>query len=159
MIVVSDTSVITNLLQLDLLDILHATFGQIIIPEKVAEELSKISGQLEIVHSTDWIEIRALSKRVDYNKLIESLDPGESEAIAMALELHADALLIDEKEGRRVAQGMGIVVTGLLGILLIAKENSVIHEIKPILDKLIFELGFRINPKLYRKVLDKAEEF
>ena len=80
------------------------------------------------------------------------MDPGEAEAIVLAIELEADALLIDEKKGRKIAEEHGIIITGLLGILIIAKSENLISEVKPILDKLIFETGFRINPKLYQDI-------
>ena len=90
--------------------------------------------------------------------MITTLDPGEAEAIVLAIELKADALLIDEKKGRKIAQEYGIVITGLLGILIDSKAENLIQEVKPILDRLIFEIGFRISPKLYQDILEKVNE-
>ena len=158
MIIVSDTSIITNLIQVGRLTLLRHLFGEIVIPTQVFEELSKVSGQSEIIENTEWIEIKAITNKKKFGKLIRLLDPGEAEAIVLALELKADALLIDEKKGRKVAQEYGIIITGLLGILIEAKEEKVISEVKPILNKLIFEVGFRISPKLYQQILEKVGE-
>lgn len=158
MIVISDTSVITNLIQLDQLSLLRQLFGDIILPQKVFDELSKIPDQIDIIEKTNWIEIKQISDRDHFEKLIPTLDPGEAEAIVLAIELKADALLIDEKKGRKIAQEYGIVITGLLGILIESKAENLIQEVKPILDKLIFEIGFRISPKLYRDILEKVDE-
>jgi len=158
MIVISDTSVITNLIQLDQLSLLQQLFGDIILPQKVFDELSKVPDQIDIIEKTNWIEIKQISDRDHFEKLITTLDPGEAEAIVLAIELKADALLIDEKKGRKIAQEYGIVITGLLGILIKSKAENLIQEVKPILDKLIFEIGFRISPKLYRDILEKVDE-
>jgi predicted nucleic acid-binding protein len=158
MVVISDTSVITNLIQLDHLRLLKELFGNIIVPQKVFEELARLPEQIEIIERYDWIEIKQISDREHFSKLQKTLDPGEAEAIVLALELRADALLIDEKKGRKIAQEYGITITGLLGVLVDAKSEHLIDEVKPILDRLVFEVGFRINPKLYQDIIKRAGE-
>lgn len=158
MIVVSDTSVITNLVQIDQLTLLKDLFGNIVIPQKVYDELTKVPKQIDLIERLNWIEVKQISDRTHFDNLLRTLDPGEAEAIVLAIELEADALLIDEKKGRKIAQEHGIIITGLLGILIIAKAENLISEVKPILDKLIFETGFRINPKLYQDILKKIDE-
>jgi len=86
------------------------------------------------------------------------LHAGEAEAIALALESHADHVLIDEKEGRRIALQSGLSVTGVLGILLASKEKAQIAEIRPELDKLRALAGFFVAPALAAKVLAAAGE-
>ncbi len=54
---------------------------------------------------------------------------------------------------------MGIVITGLLGVLIEAKELGLIQAIKPFLDRLTGEIGFRISNKLYQEVLELANEW
>jgi len=158
MVIVSDTSIITNLIQVNHLPLLNHLFGEIVIPAQVFEELAKVPGQLEIIENTEWIEVKAITNEKQLEELTVVLDLGEAEAIVLALELKADALLIDEKKGRKIAKKYGIVITGLLGILINAKEEKLISKIKPILDKLIFEVGFRINPKLYQQILKRVDE-
>lgn len=158
MIVISDTSVITYLIQIDELLLLKELFGEVIIPEKVKEELSQISGQLSIIESTDWIKVRRITNQNLYNEIEENLDSGETESIVLAIELQADILLIDEKKGRRIAEKYGLRITGLLGILIEAKEEKIIKEVKPMLDRLIYEIGFRISPRLYQEILKKVNE-
>ena len=158
MIVISDTSVITNLIQLDSLSLLNQLFGRIVIPQKVFGELAKVPGQVEIIEQTDWIEINPISDQKLFDRIEKNVDPGEAEAIVLAIEMNADALLIDEKKGRKIAQEYGITITGLLGILVDAKQENLIQGVKPILDRLIFEIGFRVSPKLYREILEKVNE-
>ena len=158
MVIVSDTSVITNLLRIDHLLLLRQIFGQIIIPPSVRDELYQVKKQIKIINESDWISIKEITNKTLYEELRENLDPGESESIVLALELNADILLLDERKGRRAAEKYGIRITGLLGILMDAKEFGMIEEVKPIMDRLIYEVGFRISPKLYQQVLKRVGE-
>lgn len=82
-----------------------------------------------------WIEIIAPQK-IPASITEAGLDPGETEAIALALELHPDAVLMDERLGRRLATRHGLVVTGLLGFLVLTKQRRLIPEIVPVIQEL-----------------------
>jgi len=158
MIVVSDTSAISNLLQIDSIHILHSVYGKIIIPTLVYGELCDVEGQKKAIDSLSWIEV-ARPKDVELvTKLESSLDRGESEAIALAIELKSDFLIIDELSGREIAESLGIKIVGLIGTLLKAKEKGIIQSISPVLDRLSLEAGFHISPTLRKYVLELANE-
>ena len=93
-------------------------------------------------------KVRALSKFID---------PGESEAIALAQEIRADILIFDEKIGRVHAKVAGLNINGMIGILLLAKDKQIIPKIKPFLDKLI-ATNFKLSIKLYAQALEMAGE-
>jgi len=158
MIIVSDTSVITNLKQIGYLEILEKLFKRVIVPQKVSEELLRIEGRDQLFEENSWLEVRETLNKPLYEKLLKRVDPGEAESIALALENKADLLLIDERKGRKVAEEYGLTITGLIGILIDAKSKNYVNDIKPILDKLIYDIGFRISPKLYQKVLIMVNE-
>ena len=90
-------------------------------------------------------------------ELREDLDPGEAEAIVLAIERRAD-LLVDERRGRRTATAAGIMVTGLLGVVAEAKRAGRIDLVKPVLDELIQTARFWIGPDLYAEVLAELGE-
>ncbi|MEM1320831.1 MAG: DUF3368 domain-containing protein [Bacteroidota bacterium] len=158
MIVISDTSVITYLIQLDLILILKEIFDDVIIPNAVREELEKIANQKELLKSYDWIKTVSIKDVAFYNTLKEKLDKGEAEAIVLSLELKADLLLIDEKKGRKIATEYGIMITGLLGILIDAKKYGSIESVKTIICNLFDNIGFLISPNLYKHILSLVNE-
>jgi uncharacterized protein len=158
MIVVSDTSAISNLLQVDLLHILNLVYGNIIIPKAVYDELCEMEAQKQVIDSLKWIEMESASDFELIKKLESDLDAGESEAIALAIEFNADFLVIDELKGRKIAESLGIKIVGLLGTLLKAKEKGFITTISPILESLSTKAGFHINPQLKNYVLQLANE-
>lgn len=163
MIVVSDTSPITNLAAVGLLDLLHKLYDRVIIPQAVYDEMASVSdsvpGKLE-VQTLSWIDSQPVADITRSLELQTQLDIGEAEAIILALELKADLLLIDERKGRKVASQFGVKkITGLLGVLLEAKQKKLIPEIKPIVDPLINHQNFRISDRLYSRVLQVADEY
>ncbi|NEP11964.1 MAG: DUF3368 domain-containing protein [Symploca sp. SIO2C1] len=162
MIVVSDTSPITNLSAVGALELLHQLYDRVIIPQAVYDEMAslgyQVPGTVE-VQTLDWIENRTVENRLGVEELRVDLDMGEAEAIILALELDADLLLLDERRGRRVALELGVnKISGLLAVLQEAKRKGLILEIKPILDRLISENNFRISVSLYNRVLQFAGE-
>jgi hypothetical protein len=82
---------------------------------------------------------------------------GEAEAITLARETHDCLLIIDEKKGRKVAEDLQITIVGLLGVLLEAKEEQLITELKPLLQQLK-TIGFHISSRLVTLLLKEAGE-
>lgn len=90
--------------------------------------------------------------------LRRQLDPGEADAIALAVELRADAVLIDESTGRRVASGLGLHPIGVIGVLLDAKRRGLIARLGEHLDTLDRSIAFRISADLRAAALRLAGE-
>lgn len=163
MIVIRDTSAITNLVSIEHLMLLPQLYHQVLIPEAVYRELVEVDppvpGTLE-VPMEPWLELRQVANRSVVERIQQKgrLDLGESEAIALALEMNADLLLIDERRGRAEATRLGIKITGLLGILVEAKRKNLIVAVRPLMDTLISTSEFRISPTLYSQILDMVDE-
>lgn len=83
MIVVSDTSPITNLITVGHIDLLREIFTKVIIPPAVFEEVCQIPANRNVLSGLDWIETGALHKTKQRDDLLAILDPGEAEAIAL----------------------------------------------------------------------------
>lgn len=83
---------------------------------------------------------------------------GEAEAIALTVEVQAEQVLIDERRGRLVAARLNLRYTGILGILVEAKSQGLIAEVKPLLDALVNEAGFWVAEPLYNSVLRLVNE-
>ncbi len=158
MIVVSDTSAITNLFQINKLELLKLLYRKIKIPSAVFEELSQIPIQKNYILSSDWIEVITPSNQNLVNTLLEDLDLGESEAIALALEISADYIIIDERKGRNIANQYDLQVVGIIGLFIQCKQENIIPNVKDLLDELIDQTSFYINPNFYRTVLSELGE-
>ncbi|MBK7871316.1 MAG: DUF3368 domain-containing protein [Saprospiraceae bacterium] len=158
MVIVSDTSAITNLIQLDKLDLLHDLFGEVFLAVSVQRELYQLPIQKTILESCEWIKVEAVQNRSLLQKLLIELDEGEAESIVLAIEKHADYLIIDESEGRRIAQELDLKITGLLGVLVRGKEKGLIAELRPIMEELVLQMKFRIHPKLFEEILKQVGE-
>jgi predicted nucleic acid-binding protein len=157
MIVISDTSVISNLIQIGQVQLLHQLYNQIIIPPTVYEELSAIGSQKIFVDKQTWISIVAPPEN-EVLLLLDYLDKGEAEAIILYKAIKADLLLIGELKGRNIARNMGIKLVGIVGILIMANENALITSVKDLLDDLINKANFRVGIKLYNEALEKVNE-
>jgi predicted nucleic acid-binding protein len=85
MIIVSDTSPITNLIQIGQLELLRQLYQKVIIPPAVYAELAFIESQKELLEKEDWIEPKTLTDQSKMQELLERVDKGEAEAISLAI--------------------------------------------------------------------------
>lgn len=157
-VVVADTSPVRYLVRIGHIDLLRRLYVQIILPEAVREELLAPDG-LPIVREwakqlPAWVLVRAPAKPLDASP--SNLHRGESDAIALAEELKAALLLIDDRIGVKVALVRGLTVTGTLGVLVEAAQAGLI-EIDQVLKKLQ-ETNFRASPGLYERALELARQ-
>jgi len=157
MIIISDTSSISNLLQIGLIDVLYELYSEITITPAVRRELYYLPEQEKQIEQIDWIKVKAPQDQGMIVQLMEELDLGEAESITLAIEEQAKYLIIDEYKGRWIADSYGIKIVGILGVLIQAKKKNIIPAVKPPIDQLI-EIGFRLDKKLIAKVLKRLDE-
>ena len=156
MIVVADTSPLIYLSRADVLDLLQVLFGEVVVPRAVwteAVDRRPSAPGLDALKKASWI--RVVDGALPTADL--GLDVGETEAILLAEGLHADLLLIDERLGRRVAEGRGLVVRGTIGVLVQARRAGALPALRPVVDAMMAD-GFRIAPALLREALAAVNE-
>jgi predicted nucleic acid-binding protein len=129
MIVVADTGPLHYLILLDHAELLHRFYGQVVVPDAVAIELSSPSAPNPVrdwmTRAPPWLSVVPVeSDKVQ--AITDDLDPGERAAIALAATMHADLLLIDEAAGRAEARRRNLRVTGTLGVLRVAAELGLV---------------------------------
>jgi len=152
-IVVSNASPIISLGAVNRLGLLRELFGEILIPQAVLAEVKSLDLSAE-----PWIIPRPLGNDFVSRALEGELDRGESEAIALAVELQAGLLLMDEHRGRRIASRFSLKVLGTLGVLVEAKSRQLVAEVRPILSDLRTKVGFRTEEALLQRILEAAGE-
>lgn len=163
MIIVSNASPLINLCNLKLFYLLPALYKNLTIPDAVFDEVVRRGagrpGAIEVSNGikTSFIIKMQVDNALAVSALSKFLGSGESEAIILATEISADAVILDDNKARIVANSMNLHVTGTIGILLDLKDAGIIPKIRPFLDKAVNH-GFRISPELYNKILQKAEE-
>jgi len=161
MIIVSDTTPISELAKVNRLDLLPKLFGKVTIPQGVFDELQigEHPAAAKLVQNLSWLEVATVDNQQVVRELEQSfkLDLGESEAIALAEEIGASQLLIDEKAARKVAMARKLPLIGTVGVLLLAKRRGVLASVKDVLDEMQAQ-GMRISDRLYVQVLTLAQE-
>ena len=161
MIVVSDASPLVSLARVGELNLLQQLYGTLLVPEAVWHEIVVAgAGQpgADEVDAADWIRSQRIANEPLALALQQTLDGGEAEAIVLALETGANLLLMDERLGRAAAQHLGLSCTGLVGVALEAKGGGFIQAVRPFLDALRDQAGFRLSEALYQRVLYDEEE-
>lgn len=161
MSVVSDASALINLARIGELELLHQLYGELLIPEAVWREVViEGAGQpgAEEVRTASWIETRGVANKSLVRALQQELGAGEAEAIALAMEMGANLLLMDERLGRETARHLGLHYVGLIGVLIAAKRKGLTDAVKSRLDALREMAGFRVSEALYTRVLRDEEE-
>lgn len=161
MIVVSNTSPLTNLAAIGQFDLLRKLYARLHIAQGVWDELNakglRWPGS-ESVAAADWVERHTVNNEPLVAALRRDLDRGEAESIALALELEAELVLMDEREGRHAAQRMGLHVVGVVGVLLEARARGAIGAVRPHLDGLRQKAGFYLSETVFRRALVLAGE-
>ncbi|MFN2261674.1 MAG: hypothetical protein ABR595_06375, partial [Psychroflexus sp.] len=130
--IVSNTTPIISLLKLNLLDLLNDLYSEIHIPVAVYEEIEagKSKAFYKDLLKIDWIKITEIKDKQAVKYFLD-LDSGEAEAIVLATEINADLIILDEKLGRFHAKHADLKLTGTIGILIKAKVNGLVSELKP----------------------------
>jgi predicted nucleic acid-binding protein len=154
MIVVADSSPIHYLILIKEIDILTKMYGRVVIPMAVREELLHPSApetvRLWLSQSPGWLEVRTPIATAD--AALAKLDSGERDAILLAAELHAEQLIVDEREGRREAERRGIPVIGTLGVLSEAATRGLLNLRAAV--KLLEATNFYIAPEVLTRLLN-----
>ena len=159
--IVSNTTPISNLLHIDKISLLAELFGAVYIPEAVANELNVL-----FLSSREWqkcleeerVIVQPISNTIMARQMVPLLHQGEAEAICLALEKKAKLCLMDDKDGRIIAQSNNLPITGTLGILLKAKKTGLVSSVKQLIDRLRAEHHFWVKEDMYQKVLHIAKE-
>jgi len=157
-LVISNATPIISLSLIGQLELLKMLYGKVFIPVAVESEILRGGKRAGARELADLTYIQALpltdSGRAD---LLSDLDRGEAEVIALAQEKKAGLILLDERLGRRHAQRLKLKVTGTVGILLRAKAEGYVEEVRPWLRQLQ-KGGIRLSLALINRALVLAGE-
>jgi predicted nucleic acid-binding protein len=156
MLVVSDAGPLHYLTLVGHVDKLPVLYGAVAIPESVASELSHQHTPAPVrrfmAAPPPWLTVHAVSH---FDPELGNLGRGEREAIMLAGQIQADALLCDDLLARRVASQRHLEVVGTLGVLRDAAKQRLL-DIRTALDQLRTKTNFRATEDLYTAVLDEV---
>lgn len=156
--VISNTSPLVCLSELDLLYLLRELYTEVWIPEEVKNEfLAKAETDRQaVLDNSPWIRTVRLRRSPSEPPFI-GMDPGEAAVLTLAEEYPPQIILLDDLDARRYAKRIGLPVTGTVGILVTAKQKGLINTIKPLLIALQ-ENGARLSVSLINDMLKQANE-
>jgi predicted nucleic acid-binding protein len=162
MVVVSNTSPLSNLAIIGRLALVRDQFGSVLVPSAVQRELIQLRHNaaarlLDEAFSDGWLQITPLQRPVP-GHLGAGLHAGEAEALALALERSADLTLLDDGDARRRATEAGLRISGILGILLRAKRNGQVASLREETQRLRKEARFFVARPLERELIAAAGE-
>ena len=153
-VIISNSTPINYLVLIDQINVLRHLYAHVMIPQAVFGELQDegTPGKVKawVASHPEWLEVRTVSASLD--PMLASLEVGEREAISLAKEIQADALIIDEPDGREAAKRQGLRVIGTLRVLYDAAEAG-LCELEQTYDDLQ-QTTFRAHPQLFRAFLD-----
>ena len=147
--IISDTSCFIILTNINELDILHKVYQNILTTQEIASEYGEAL--------PDWVEIVTVKDKYRQQLLEMQIDKGESSAIALALETPDNTVILDDYKARKIAQQLGIIYTGTIGVIIKAKLKEIIPSIKPLLEK-IKQTDFRLSSEIELLALKEAKE-
>ena len=156
--VISNNTPLVALWTINQLTLLRDLFSTILIPPAVYDEFVAIeqASRQKSLEEANWIQVTKLSNprtALPYT----GLDKGEAEVLALAVERSARLVIMDERNGRRYANRIGLPLTGTLGLLLLGKEAGFLKAVTPLIEQLQ-NAGLYLKPDLVQQVLQMADE-
>ena len=148
-IIISDTSCLIALFDIGELELLRKIFEEVCVTPEVEREFNP---QLP-----DWISVREVKNKALEAEFGKIVDPGEASAVALALEIPNSRLLLDDKQGRKLAASYQLPFIGTLGLMLEAKAKGIIPAVRLYIEKLQ-AADFWISEEVKKEVLKKAGE-
>jgi predicted nucleic acid-binding protein len=155
MIVIADTTPLNYLVLINGVEVLPQLYGRVLIPLAVWEEFQRPETpeavRAWVGQPPAWLEVRPVERNPD--PAVQNLGAGEREAIALAEELHADRLIMDDRAARRVARQRNLIVIGTLGVLAEAAERELLDFPNAIAR--LQQTTFYISPEVLNLLLQR----
>jgi len=145
----SNTSCLIALDNIGNLDILRRLYSSVHISEEVAAEFG--------VHVPNWIQVHSVQDITKLNILHNLVDLGEASTIALAYQFDDVTLILDDRKARKLADNLNLRFTGLLGVLIKAKQTGIIGSVENML-ALLKTAGFRFSLAMELQALRLAGE-
>ena len=149
-VIISNTSCFIVLSNIGELELLQKVYEQVVTTPDIALEYGE--------PLPSWVEIVTVTDRYTQKLLEIQIDKGESSALALALETPDSTVILDDNKARKIAEQLGINITGTIGILIKAKLKGIIPSIKPLLEK-IRSTNFRLSAEIELQALREAKEY
>lgn len=148
--IISDTSCLIVLSKIGAFELLQKVYGQIITTSDIAKEFGE--------SLPEWVIIKEVVDIFKQKILELQIDKGESSAIALAIEMTDCTLILDDFKARKIAQQLGLTITGTIGVIVKAKLEGKIASITPYLEA-IKSTNFRISAEIEQQALKEANEY
>lgn len=156
-LIVADTSPLLALARIEQLGLLSALFEQVLLTPTVLAECEARPDRGEGRAIRDALAAGHFELLAPRDALpVLGIDPGETSALALALE-HGAGVLMDDKAGRAVARRVGVAVIGSVGVLVLAKRNGLLPRVRPLLEALV-EGGYFLAPEIVEEGARLADE-
>lgn len=161
MMIISNATPLIAFARIRRLDVLQAVTQAIVIPTAVADEIANYSGSpfygsIDVAQES-WMTVQSVQSDAHMRLLLPTLDRGEAEVIALALECPPSMILLDELTGRKVAESLRLPIVGSVGILLRAKQMGIITHVKPLLNEML-RCGIRYSQRFITTFLRQIGE-
>ena len=147
--VICNSSCLIALDNIERIDLLRSLYGQIVIIEEVYQEFGKTVDA--------WIVIKHVANRAQLAVLEMTVDLGEASTIALALEMPGTLMILDDLKARKLATHLHLPFTGLLGMLVKAKQQGILASVRAVITQLQ-TVNFRISADMEREILRLAHE-
>ncbi len=156
-IVISNATPIISLCSVGYEYILEELFHRILISQAVDMELRVLDKPGSHFSDLEWVEVAPVKNKEIILFLRKDIDTGEAETIALAKQMNADVVIIDENAGYQIAKHLDLPVVRTLSILKVAKDKKIITKIRPIVEQMV-KRGRWYSKNVVNKFLDDIGE-